>query len=180
MPQRSFSAQVSEWVKETRERRDAVYQESTRRVIAVAQEPGPSKATTQRAIAVGAGLGKLKANGSRGVNRRQFGPIANPGGSGNMPIDSGFLRASLVVVKGSDLPPLRPNPPEGKTFTYDPGQVDLVIAECAITDPITAAYTAAYARRIEYSGYRFVALAAQQWSRIVDEVAREAEAGSAA
>lgn len=183
MAQGSFSATVNAWVKETRERRDAVYRESARRVVEVMQEPGPSKATVKTAIAAGAGLGKAKASGGRGVSKWQYGPIANPGGAGNLPVDTGFLRASLVAVKGTGLPSLKPNPPEGKRFNYDPGQIDLVIMGCAITDPITLAYTAAYARVAEYGGEgrmarRFVALAAQQWSRIVDEVCREAEGGA--
>lgn len=187
----SFTAQVEKWVSETKERALAVRNESVERVIAVAQEPGPSRARTASAIKAGAGLGKTKKNGSRGVSKRAFGPIANSGGAGNLPVDSGFLRASLVVSIGEALPAITKPPKEGVAKTWDASTVQLKLEGADLSDTITAAYTAAYARRIEYgfkgkdklgreynqSGSRFVALAAQQWQRIVSEVAAEAQAG---
>lgn len=101
------------------------------------------------------------------------------GSGGNMPIDTGFLRASLVVGLGSDLPAQTFNPGEGR-FSFDAISVDLVISGADIKTPITAAWTANYARHVEYgargrAGHRFVGLAAQQWQGIVAEVCREAE-----
>jgi hypothetical protein len=145
MPQGSFSATVSKWVAETKQRQTAVFRESAQRVIEVAQTP----------IAAG----------------------------GNMPVDSGFLRASGAAVIGSNPPPLREKPAGDGKHTFDMGDVALVLAGATATDTITFVYTAKYARPQEYGargrdGRRFVGLAAQQWPRIVREVAAEARARS--
>jgi hypothetical protein len=100
-----------------------------------------------------------------------------------MRVDTGFLRASLVATTTGVLPPLQGKPDGVLAFAYDAGQINLVINGAEITDPITVAYTANYARPREYGsrgqpGDRFVALAAQQWQRIVSEVAAEAQARS--
>lgn len=193
MPQDAFSAKVSAWVAETKERAKIVRDESAQRIIETMQEPGPSRARVKEAISVGAGLGKEKKNGTRGVNKRAFGPIANPGGAGNLPVDTGFLRASLVVSIGDAMPPLVDNPSDDTAKNWDVGEVKLTITGADLTDTITAVYTAKYARRIEYgfngtdslgrkynqTGTRFVALAAQQWPRIVQEVALEAQSRAA-
>jgi len=102
---------------------------------------------------------------------------------GALRIDTGFLRASLVATTTGVLPPLQGKPDGVLAFAYDAGQINLVINGAEITDPITVAYTANYARPREYGsrgqpGDRFVALAAQQWQRIVSEVAAEAQARS--
>jgi hypothetical protein len=100
------------------------------------------------------------------------------GVGGNMPVDTGFLRASLMAELGTPNFGLRDNP--GGKAVYDAGQVSLIIASAKITDPITAVYTANYAKFVN-DGARgraprqFVGLAAQQWPRIVDEVCREAQ-----
>jgi len=145
MAQGRFAADVSAWVKKTKERQTAVYRESAQRVVEVMQTP--------------------RAAG------------------GNMRIDTGFLRASLVAVTGDKLP-IKTEKPEGITsFAYNAGPINLVINGAEITEPITVAYTANYARPREYGARgqapdRFVELAAQQWQRIVAEVAREAQARS--
>ena len=189
MGQASFSAAVSAWVTETKERMDAVRKEAAKRTVAIMQTPGPSVATVKKAISAGAGLGRVKKNGERGVSKKAFGPIPNPGGTGNLPVDSGFLRASLMGVIGEGTFTATEPPKDGSGFSYDAGQINLVIAGSKLTDTITVAYTAAYARRMEYgfkgtdslgreynqSGRRFVALAAQQWGRVVSEVAAEAQ-----
>lgn len=179
MAQGSFKAQLEAWAKETEERMDIVHRESAQRVIEIMQEPGPSKATVTAAIAVGAGLGKVGKAGLRGVSKKQFGPISNPGGSGRLPVDTGFLRSSLVVRLGTALPPMKPNPPEGKAFQWDVSEVVGTLTASKITTPILAVYTAAYARKVEYNGARFVALAAQRWPQIVDQVTAEARTRSA-
>ena len=152
MAQKSFSAQVSEWVKETKERQIAVRNEAAQRVIAIMQTP------------VGQG--------------------------GNLPFDTGFLRASLMAVIGNANFELKANPESGAAVPYDAGQISLIIAKAKLSDTVEAVYTAKYARRMEYgfsgkdslgrtynqTGRRFVALAAQQWPRIVSEVATEAKA----
>lgn len=184
MAQGSFAAQVAAFAASSKEKQVAVRNLATQRVIEVMQEPGPSMATAAKAVSAGVGLGKVKADGSRGVSKRAFGPIGNPGGSGNMPVDSGFLRASLVVGRGSLSLPTT-SPPENATgpFNWSPGEVNLVLQGAAMTDAIEARYTAVYARKAEYGGgtrraRRFVALAAQQWGSIVERACAEVKAAT--
>jgi hypothetical protein len=103
------------------------------------------------------------------------------GAGGNMPVDTGFLRASLVAGIGKVSEPTRRPPETDAPVSWDASAIDLVIMAASITDPIEARYTAVYARKAEYGGEnrparRFVALAAQQWPRIVNEVCVEAQA----
>lgn len=105
------------------------------------------------------------------------------GQGGNLPVDTGFMRASLQVDLGLGLPAAMDKPDGVPAFAYDPGQVNLTLAGADIKTPITAAYGARYSAAQEYGargrqGRRFVALASQQWPRIVNEVALEAQARS--
>jgi hypothetical protein len=180
MPQGSFSAQINDWVAATKARQEAVFKEATQRVVEAMQEPGPSKASTKKALAIGAGLGKVRKNGTRGNSVKAYGPVYS-GGSGNLPVDTGFLRASLIANLGQPNFALQDKPENRDSFTYDEGRVALVISSATIKDKITAAYSAKYARAVEYGshgrpGRRFVALAAQRWPQIVAEVAAEAQA----
>lgn len=184
----SFTAQIEKWVAETKERAVAVRNESTERIIEIMQEPGPSRAGMSAAVSAGAGLGKVKKDGSRGVSKRAFGPVAKMGGSGLMPFDTGFLRASLKVSLGETLPALVDPPTEGAAPAWDAGQVELTLKGAELKDTITAAYTAKYARRIHYgftgkdslgrsysqSGTMWVSLAAQRWQQVVAQVCTEA------
>lgn len=101
---------------------------------------------------------------------------------GNLPVDTGFLRASLMAIpRGRPLPLLRDKPEGDGQHSYDAGQISLVIAQTPIETGVTAVYVANYARFQEYgsrgrAGRRFVGLAAQQWPRIVREVVRDAKA----
>lgn len=180
MAQGSFKAQIDAWVKETKAREVAVRNRATELVIEAMQEPGPSLATAAKAVSAGVGLGKVKADGSRGVSKRAFGPIPNPGGSGNLPVASGYLRASLVVGKGTLAVPTTTPPENPGVYSWDPGDVTFVLSGASITDPIEARYTAVYARVAEYGGpnrraRRFVALAAQRWGEFVDQAVSEAK-----
>lgn len=189
MAQGSFTAGVNAWVAETKQRMSLVRREAAQRVVEIMQTPGPSVATVKKAISAGAGLGRIKKNGDRGVSKKAFGPIPNPGGTGNLPVVSGFLRASLMGVIGEGTFTATEPPKDGSGFSYDAGQINLVIAGSKLTDTITVAYTAAYARRMEYGfkgtdslgrkynqpGRAFVRLAAQQWGRVVQEVSAEAQ-----
>lgn len=180
MAQGAFTGQVSAWVAETKQRMLAVRNESIERVIEIMQEPGPSKASTKIAIASGSGLGKLRKDGTRGASKKGFGPVFS-GGSGNLPVDTGFLRSSLMASAGKANFMLRPNPDDTKRYSYDAGQITLVLLKANLGDPVEAVYSANYARAIEYgthgrAGRRFVGLAAQQWPRIVNDVSREAQA----
>lgn len=138
----SFSAQVDEWVRGTKERTEAVFKESAQRVVGIIQTPGPS--------------------------------VANPSGGagGNMPIATGFLRASLQGSLNGGLPALRDNP--GGAHAYDGGQINLVIAAAKIGDVITFGYGANYARPME-ERYAFVRLGAQRWPTVVNDVVNEAK-----
>lgn len=99
---------------------------------------------------------------------------------GNLPFKSGFLRASLVAGVGV-VNHVTTSNPGGLSYSYDSSAISLVIAGAKISDPVEMRYAAVYSRVAEYGGAnrqgrRFVALAAQQWPRIVDEVCREAQA----
>ena len=103
------------------------------------------------------------------------------GAGGNMPVRDGFLRASLVATTGAAPLPTRDKPGDGQAYTYDAGDVALVIAGAGMNDTITFAYTANYARPQNYGsrgrpGRMFVDLAAQQWGRVVHEVVQEVNA----
>lgn len=178
MANATFAAEVSEWVRRTKERQTQVFREASERVIDEMQRPGASLASAKKAIAVGDGLGKVKKDGTRGRSKKAFGPIAGFGEGGNMPIDSGYLRASLMA--STKMPKPRGGAPEeGKTYSFDEGQVALVIAGAEIGDTLYAVYGANYARAVEYGhngapARGFVRLAAQQWQGIVAEVAAEA------
>ena len=107
------------------------------------------------------------------------------GAGGNLPVDTGFMRASLLATTGEVNFVARGRPDGGGRYAYDGGHVSLVIAGADLNDTITAVYTANYARHVEYGargrpGRRFVALAAQQWARIVSEVAAEAQSRAVA
>lgn len=98
-----------------------------------------------------------------------------------MPIQTGYLRASLQGFVGNGLPALSDKPSGDGTFSFDTNQITLVIANAKLSDTITMAYGARYASHVEYGargrpGRRFVALASQQWPRIVSEVSAEAQA----
>lgn len=104
-------------------------------------------------------------------------PVAK---GGNLPVDTGFLRASLQVTTGAPIPAVQPNPGAG-SFSYSGQQVVTVLSGAPLDAVIYAAYGANYAVFQEYGargrpGRRFVALAAQNWTRNVEEAARELEA----
>lgn len=132
----TFSAQVSDWVRATKARQEAVFRESAQRVAEIAQTPTSA--------------------------------------GGRMRVDTGFLRASLSASLNGALPPLRDNPGAGRSHVYDAGEVNLVIVNAEIGDVITLAYAARYALPREFKD-AFVRTAAQQWPRIVAEVAAEAQ-----
>lgn len=142
MAQGSFAAQISGWVKETKERRDAVHKGSAQRVVAIMQTP-----------------------------RRE---------GGNLRIETGFLRSSLVASTSDALPAQTTKPDGGGVFSYDAGPINLIIANADIKDPITVVYTANYARPREYGARgqapdRWVALAAQRWPQVVEQECLEAK-----
>lgn len=131
-----FSAQVSAAVADSKKLLESVFRESVQDLAQIMNTPGPS--------------------------------VANPTatGGGHMPIDSGFLAASLVATLDDVPPPSREKPPGDEKYVYVPGPVNLTAAQAKITDTITLAYTANYARYANHR-YRFVDLAVQRWPQIV-------------
>ena len=102
------------------------------------------------------------------------------GAGGNLRVDTGFLRASLLATTSTALPPSVDQPEGQQPFSYDVGQINLTIAGAEISQPLTFVYTASYARPREYgangqAGDRWVALAAQRWVQTVNEVCTEAQ-----
>lgn len=96
-------------------------------------------------------------------------PVAK---GGNMPVDTGFLRSSLMASTTA-MPQIR----ESGGDTGEP--ISLVIAGWKSGQTFYAGYTANYASHVEYGSRgrparRFVGLAVQQWQQIVEQVAREA------
>lgn len=103
---------------------------------------------------------------------------------GNMPIDTGFLRASLVVVINGEPPPAN-RVSDGQRYMYNAASVVLEIAKFNAGDRLVAAYTADYARHVEYgsngrAGRGFTRLASQNWGQIVNAVTEDAKARVAA
>ncbi len=104
------------------------------------------------------------------------------GRGGNMPVDSGFLWSSLRAEIGVDPIPVFDKPEDMARMTYNPDPINFVIIGAQAKDAITVAFGARYARAVEFGsrgrpGRRFVSLAAQQWPRVVTEVAVEAQRG---
>lgn len=108
------------------------------------------------------------------------------GQGGNMPIDTGFLRASLRLGIGPLSIAMVSN--AGKTSTsYDAGVYAVTISKIKLGEVASARYIANYARRIEMGfvgedslgrsykqkGYGFVRLAVQRWPTIVRQVCAE-------
>lgn len=136
MAQGSFTGQISQWVADVKERREAVHKGSAQAVIAIMQ-----------------------------TTRNQ---------GGHLRFATGFLRGSLVVTTSTALPPVTFKPDGIDSFSYDAAATSLVILNADIKDPITAVYTANYARPREYGangqpGDRWVGLAAQRWQQVVAE-----------
>lgn len=101
----------------------------------------------------------------------------------NMPVDTGFLKASIRGASGT-APPLMTldmvRDPHG-VYTYDAQQVNLAILGTTMKEGFVVIYLADYARAQEYgsngrAGRRFVGLAVQRWPQIVSEVSKELEA----
>jgi hypothetical protein len=114
--------------------------------------------------------------------QRVFEEVLVPvGAGGNMPVDTGFLRASFQATLNAPTttPTFRPENPG--TYTPDVAQVALVINGATRGDTIYGVFTANYAVDQEYGsrgrdGRGFVRLAAQRWQQIVSAVASELQA----
>tara|TARA_R110002167_G_scaffold27139_11_gene92639 strand:+ start:6441 stop:6884 length:444 start_codon:yes stop_codon:yes gene_type:complete len=102
---------------------------------------------------------------------------------GNLPVDLGFLRGSITA--SVEVPAAtRTRPPGKAAFSYDGGAISLAIAGWKASGPLFITYTANYARHVHWGargrpGRPWVTLAAQQFPRIVREVAQEVRASGA-
>lgn len=95
-------------------------------------------------------------------------PVAE---GGNMPVETGFLRASMQVSLSGVRPMSQENPGSAK-HQYNPDAAVLIISGAKLGDTIFASYSAKYAAHQNYgtenfAGRHFVGLAAQRWQQIV-------------
>lgn len=159
----TFSATVSEWVAKAKHRQDAVFKESTQRLISEAQRVGPSKKNpTGDGGNMPVDTGFLRKSGVASTD-------------GPTPIDpKGVPPRTVKNENGEDVKP---------SYTFTMGPVAAVIATLEMGMQIWFCWTAAYARVVEYGGINrigrgFARLAAQQWQTIVSQVAKEARDGA--
>ena len=99
----------------------------------------------------------------------------------NVPVDTGFLRASIRASTDS-MPPIeaKARPDAGASYTSDSAYV-ATIAGAELGQSIFVGYTAGYAGFVEYGTSRmapraFVGLAVAQWPVTVSQVAAELKA----
>lgn len=100
----------------------------------------------------------------------------------HIPVDLGFARASIRASLES-MPTIDPSMDnkERKSYSWDDGNVVLVIAGAELGQTIYIGWTANYVSFLEGGSSQqapsgFVRLAAMQWQKIVDEVVAEAKA----
>jgi len=99
---------------------------------------------------------------------------------GNMPVDTGFLRASLMASNDS-MPTMRdPKPANAAagSFAYSADTVNLVINGTPLGGKVYCGYVANYANYVEMGTSKtparlFVTLAAQRWPEIVKKAEEE-------
>jgi hypothetical protein len=163
-----FAAQVEAWVAQSAPLLDGVFHESVQRVVDVMQTPGPSKASTKKAIEKGAGLGKNGRN-----SKKAMGPVGPGTGGGRLPVDTGFLWHSFQM--GDSMPMLRDNPTSTTaSYTYEAGPVNATIANAEVGHPLFGGWSAKYAAKVNYSyGYLFLDTALQRWPQIVNGVVQD-------
>jgi hypothetical protein len=116
-------------------------------------------------------LAVFKESIQRVINYAQE-PVAK---GGNMPIKTGFLRASGQMTRDGSIPMSTGAPPANTplfSFAFDQGPVSLILNSADINDVIIFAYTANYAKFVE-ARRQFVGLAAQRWVQTVEQVVEE-------
>ena len=162
MASSTFVTEMTEWTLRYEAYSEAVFKDATQATVAEMQKVGP--------------------------NARD--PSAGEGG--RMPVDLGFLRASLMASTAA-MPVMDKKAPEGRTpVPYSPDDVNLIIRNAEIGKPIFVGFTAVYARRVNYGftgqdklgreynqeGRLFVEHAAEQWSELVAKSEAKARAAS--
>ena len=99
-----------------------------------------------------------------------------------IPVDTGFARASL---RGSTerMPSIMVNGEPGKTFTYDPTSILLVINSLKLGQTIYLGWTANYAQQLEWGHSQqapsgFLGITALEWDQIVAGEIEKAKAAA--
>lgn len=136
---KTFTAQVDRWIAKSRKRTRAVVQTATQDLLTAASLQGPS--------------------------------VKNPAGGkgGRMPVDTGFLRASLSVsFSGMPLGPGKGAP----DVKYGDPAFQMKLLDFTPGKTIYAGWTAKYARFME-NRYGFMRGAAQNWKSYVQNAAAE-------
>ena len=93
------------------------------------------------------------------------------GQGGNLPLDTGFLRRSLMATTSA-------MPRVGENLQGSENQIALAIANWDAGQALYLGYTASYSSHVHWgtrgrAARLWVTLAAQRWQQIVAEVARE-------
>lgn len=91
---------------------------------------------------------------------------------GNMPVDTGFLRNSLLA--DINAMPSGPSRREGDGPIKPSDDVGLVFVRATLGDTLYVGWSAVYARRMNIK-YGFRDSAAQKWPQVVAEVTAEAK-----
>ncbi len=113
---------------------------------------------------------------------------------GRLPIDTGFLRASLVATSVAERPGVTFAPEGGGTFSWDAGQIGLVLDGINIAEGVRFTYQAAYAMRQHYgfqgedslgrtynqAGKYWVTMVAQNWQRYINSATARVIGGQGA
>lgn len=94
-----------------------------------------------------------------------------------VPVDTGFLRASLRAST-TEMPAMTLDNPGQGSFTPDAGSIELVIAGADLGTTIFLGYSARYGSYIHYGtngrpGRPWVTMAAQRWQSIVEAKSAE-------
>jgi hypothetical protein len=117
----------------------------------------------------------------RDAVQRTVASMQQPVGSGgNMPIDTGFLRNSILGAHGTNPAAGVTFKPDVGVFSYDASQINLTIATAKLSEGVSVIYLANYAIYVEYGARghparRFVAQAAQRWPEFVRRANNELE-----
>lgn len=101
------------------------------------------------------------------------------GHGGNLPVDTGYLRATIQASNTAP-PPINPGAKgnAGQKYTFNSGPINLVINNTKLGGTVFICATAAYALHVEMGTSKqpaalFVEQAAQRWPQIVGQVQAE-------
>lgn len=158
----NFDAQVSGWVRETRERMTAVFRESVQRTISEAQANVPVD------------TGYLRASLRLSLS-------AMPQIEKDTRIKAGLTEAGAAFAAAGGSTPQRGR---GAGFFQPVGDYVLTIASAKLGDTVFAGYTASYSAHVEYgtsfmAPRAYVGRAAARWPAIVTRVSADAQGRAA-